>query len=168
MSEDTLRFLSRHGGLIGVGSKVPLRDKSALSLLYTPGVGQVCLEIVANPAASFELSCRGNTVAIVTDGSAVMGLGNIGPEAALPVMETKSAIFKTFAGVDAFPLILGTQDVERIVRAVLSLTPTFGGIFLEDIAAPRCFTVMNHPRVAPISLFSTMTRKVQPLRSSPA
>jgi len=148
MSEDTLRFLSRHGGLIGVGSKVPLRDKSALSLLYTPGVGQVCLEIVDNPAASFELTCRGNTVAIVTDGSAVMGLGNIGPEAALPVMETKSAIFKTFAGVDAFPIVLGIQDVEKIVQAVLSLTPTFGGIFLEDIAAPRCFTIMDQLRVA--------------------
>ena len=112
MSEETLRYLRRHRGLIGVGSKIPLKDKSALSLLYTPGVGQVCLEIVDNPAASFELTCRGNTVAIVTDGSAVMGLGNIGPEAALPVMETKSIIFKTFAGVDAFPILLGTQDID--------------------------------------------------------
>lgn len=148
MSEETLRYLRRHGGLIGVGSKVPLRDRSALSLLYTPGVGQVCLEIVDNPAASFESTCRGNTVAIITDGSAVMGLGNIGPEAALPVMETKSVIFKTFAGVDAFPICLSTQDVDRIVQTVLSLTPTFGGIFLEDISAPRCFAVQDQLKVA--------------------
>jgi len=148
MSEETLRYLRRHRGLIGVGSKIPLKDKSALSLLYTPGVGQVCLEIVDNPAASFELTCRGNTVAIVTDGSAVMGLGNIGPEAALPVMETKSIIFKTFAGVDAFPIVLGTQDIDGIVQTVLSLAPTFGGIFLEDISSPRCFTILDQLRVA--------------------
>jgi len=148
MSEETLRFLRRHRGLIGVGSKVPLRDRSALSLLYTPGVGQVCLEIVDNPAASFQLTCRGNTVAIVTDGSAVMGLGDLGPQAALPVMETKSVIFKTCAGVDAFPIILDTQDIDGIVQTVLSLTPTFGGIFLEDISAPRCFAIMEQLRSA--------------------
>lgn len=148
MAQETLRYLHRHGGLIGVGSKVPLRDRSALSLLYTPGVGQVCLDIVDNPASSFQSTCRGNTVAIITDGSSVMGLGNIGPEAALPVMESKSILFKTFAGVDAFPICLRTQNTEEIVQTVLSLTPTFGGVFLEDISSPRCFAIREQLEIA--------------------
>ncbi len=148
MTEETLRFMRRHGGLIGVGSKIPLRDRSALSLLYTPGVGQVCMDIVDDPLSSFDCTCRGNTVAIITDGSSVMALGNIGPEAALPVMETKSIIFKTFAGVDAFPICLRTQNTDEIVQTSLSLTPTFGGIFLKDISSPRCFAIVQQLEIA--------------------
>jgi malate dehydrogenase (oxaloacetate-decarboxylating) len=136
--------VARHAqlhGKIAVASKWPLRTREDLSLAYTPGVGEVCMRIARDPARVFDLTCKRNTVAVVTDGSAVLGLGNIGPEAALPVMEGKAILFKELAGVDAFPICLATQDSDEIVRAVKLIAPVFGGINLEDIAAPRCFDV---------------------------
>ena len=141
MPDDQLQSRKRHRGVIGIESKVPIRDRSVLSLIYTPGVAEPCLAIHKDPATSFEYTCRGNTIAIVTDGSKVLSLGNRGPHAALPIMEGNAVLFKTFAGVDAFPICLDTQDADEIVRTVSLLAPTFGAICLEDIAAPRCFPV---------------------------
>lgn len=137
----SLEYRKQHGGLIGIQTKVPIKDKHALSVVYTPGVGAPCLEIHEDREKSFELTCRSNTIAILTDGSAVLGLGNVGARAALPVMEAKSVIFKTLAGIDAFPLCLDTQETEEIVKVGLALSPTFGAIALEDISAPRCFVI---------------------------
>ncbi len=134
-------FLVHLGGKIEVGSKVPLRNRDDLSRAYTPGVARVCLAIAANPDDARRLTIKRNTVAVVTDGTAVLGLGNIGPAAALPVMEGKAALFKRFAGVDAWPVCLDTTDVDEIVRTVQLLAPVYGGINLEDIAAPRCFEI---------------------------
>jgi malate dehydrogenase (oxaloacetate-decarboxylating) len=128
-------------GKIRVESKMALENRRDLSLAYTPGVAEVCMTIARDPGRVFDLTCKRNMVAVVTDGSAVLGLGNIGPEAALPVMEGKAILFKTFAGVDAFPICLATQDSDEIVRAVRQIAPTFGGINLEDISAPRCFEI---------------------------
>jgi malate dehydrogenase (oxaloacetate-decarboxylating) len=122
-------------------SKVPLRNRDELSMAYTPGVARVSLAIARNPEDVRRLTIKRNSVAVVTDGSAVLGLGNIGPEAALPVMEGKAALFKRFAGIDAWPICLDTQDTDEIVRTVQILAPAFGGINLEDISAPRCFEV---------------------------
>jgi malate dehydrogenase (oxaloacetate-decarboxylating) len=130
-----------HHGKIEVVSKVPVRGAGDLSLAYTPGVAEPCLEIARDPALAYEYTAKGNLVAVVTDGSAVLGLGDIGPAAALPVMEGKCVLFKTFAGVDAVPVCLATKDVDRIVATVAALEPTFGGINLEDISAPRCFEI---------------------------
>lgn len=130
----------KHKGKLSVESTMPLENKDDLSIAYTPGVAAVCKEI-AEGADPRKFVTSKNTVAVVTDGSAVLGLGNIGPEAALPVMEGKAALFKKFAGVDAFPIALNTQDVDEIVRAVERIAPTFGGINLEDISAPRCFEI---------------------------
>src|SRR6266545_4844515 len=141
MPDDQLQSRKRHRGVIGIESKVPIRDRSVLSLVYTPGVAEPCLAIHKDPGTSFEYTCRGNTIAVVTDGSKVLSLGNRGPLAALPIMEGNAVLFKTFAGVDAFPICLDTQDADEIVRTVSLLTPTFGAICLEDIAAPRCFPV---------------------------
>ena len=126
-------------GKLGIRSKVSLASKHDLSLAYTPGVGQVCLEIARAPERVFELTIKRNTVAVVSDGSAILGLGNLGAEAAIPVMEGKAVLFKEFAGVDAFPICLATQDVDQIVSIVRAIAPVFGGINLEDISAPRCF-----------------------------
>ncbi|MBI4505245.1 MAG: NAD-dependent malic enzyme [Chloroflexi bacterium] len=134
-------FLLHLGGKIEVHPKVPLRNRDQLSMAYTPGVARVCRAIHAEPSKVFQLTIKSNTVAIVTDGSAVLGLGNIGPESALPVMEGKAMLFKEFAGVDSFPICLATQDAGEIVRTVRAIAPVFGGINLEDIAAPRCFEV---------------------------
>ena len=131
----------RTAGKIAVVSKVPLENTDDLSLAYTPGVGQVSLEIAADKGLVNKLTARGNLVAVVSDGSAVLGLGNIGPEAALAVMEGKAVLFKELGGVDAFPICLATQDADEIVRIVRALVPTFGGINLEDIAAPKCFEI---------------------------
>jgi len=128
-------------GKLEVHSKVALTNRKDLSLAYTPGVAQVCQEIAAQPAKVFELTLKHNTVAVVSDGSAILGIGNLGAEAAIPVMEGKAVLFKEFAGVDAFPICLATQDVDEIVRAVRLIAPVFGGINLEDISAPRCFEV---------------------------
>lgn len=127
--------------VLGTQVRVPLRNKKDLSIYYTPGVADVCRQIVAKKDDSFRLTMRGNSVAVVTDGSAVLGLGNIGPLAAMPVMEGKSILFKRFGGVDAFPICLDTQDTEEIIKAVKIIAPTFGGINLEDISAPRCFVI---------------------------
>jgi malate dehydrogenase (oxaloacetate-decarboxylating) len=136
------RTLQMHrGGKIEQRNKYPLKTRDDLSMAYTPGVARVCQDIHADRAKAFQYTIKKNTVAVVSDGSAVLGLGNIGPEAAMPVMEGKAMLFKEFAGVDAFPICLDTQESEEIVRAVELLAPTFGGINLEDIAAPRCFEI---------------------------
>jgi len=134
-------FLIHLGGKIEISSKVALRTRDDLSRAYTPGVARVCQAIAANPADARRLTIKRNTVAVVTDGSAVLGLGNLGPAAALPVMEGKAALFKKFANVDAWPVCLDTQDTEEIIRTVQLLAPVYGGINLEDIAAPRCFEI---------------------------
>ncbi len=134
-------FLMHLGGTIEMASKHPIRNRDELSMVYTPGVARVCLAIARNPDDARRLTIKRNSVAVVTDGSAVLGLGNLGPAAALPVMEGKAALFKRFAGIDAWPLCLDTQDVDEIVRTVQVLAPGFAGINLEDISAPRCFTV---------------------------
>src|SRR3990167_4807517 len=128
-------------GKIKVVSKRKVKTKDDLSLLYTPGVAGVSLEVAKNIQSARYLTIKGNSVAVVSDGSAVLGLGDIGPEASLPVMEGKCLLFKEFAGVDAFPIVLGTKDVEEIVQTVKNISPGFGGINLEDISAPRCFEI---------------------------
>ena len=138
----------RNQGLIGVDSKIPLKDSSALSLLYTPGVAAPCLEIAENPIRSYDLTCRGNTIAVISDGSSVYGFGSTGPESALAMLEGRSVFFKTFAGVDAFPIALNTQDCDEIVEICSRLATTFGGIVLEDIAAPKCFTLERNLKKA--------------------
>ncbi len=134
-------FLLHLGGKIEVRSKTPLKTRDQLSMAYTPGVARVCAAIAQDPAKAAQLTIKGNTVAIVTDGSAVLGLGNVGPHADMPVMEGKAMLFKEFAGVDAFPICLDAHDPQEIVRLVTALAPTFGGINLEDISAPRCFEI---------------------------
>ncbi len=134
-------FLLHLGGKIEVQSKVPLRTRDDLSMAYTPGVARVCRAIVERPEDVRRLTLKRTPVAVVTDGSAVLGLGNLGPEAALPVMEGKAALFKRFAGIDAWPICLATQDPDEIVRSVQVIAPVFGGINLEDIAAPKCFEI---------------------------
>ncbi|MCF8567196.1 NAD-dependent malic enzyme [Alicyclobacillus tolerans] len=139
-------FLVHLGGKIEVQPKSPVKNRDDLSRVYTPGVARVCEAIHEDPAKAFQLTIRRNTVAVVTDGTAVLGLGDIGPEAALPVMEGKAMLFKQFAGVDAFPICLNTKDPDEIVRIVKSIAPTFGGINLEDIASPRCFEIEERLR----------------------
>jgi malate dehydrogenase (oxaloacetate-decarboxylating) len=134
-------FLLHLGGKIEISSKVPLKTRDDLSRAYTPGVARICEAIVEDPSDVRRLTMKRNTVAVVTDGSAVLGLGNIGPSAALPVMEGKAVLFKRFADVDAWPVCLDTQDVDEIVRTVQLIAPVYGGINLEDISAPRCFEV---------------------------
>jgi malate dehydrogenase (oxaloacetate-decarboxylating) len=134
-------FLLHLGGKIEMNPKYPIKNRDDLSRVYTPGVAKVCTAIAEKPSLAHSLTIKRNTVAVVSDGSAVLGLGNIGPEAAMPVMEGKAMLFKQLAGVDAFPICLSTQDTEEIIRIVKSLSPTFGGINLEDISAPRCFEI---------------------------
>ncbi|WP_427016871.1 NAD-dependent malic enzyme [Pseudarthrobacter sp. P1] len=134
-------FLMHLGGKLEVVPKVALRNRDDLSRAYTPGVARVCMAIAENPEDARRLTIKRNTVAVVTDGSAVLGLGNIGPAAALPVMEGKAALFKQFANVDAWPVCLDTQDTEEIIMIVKAIAPVYGGINLEDIAAPRCFEI---------------------------
>jgi malate dehydrogenase (oxaloacetate-decarboxylating) len=134
-------FLMHLGGTIEMASKHPIRNRDDLSMVYTPGVARVSLAIAANKDDARRLTVKRNAVAVVSDGSAVLGLGNIGPEAALPVMEGKAALFKRFGGIDAWPLCLDTQDVDEIVRTVQIIAPGFAGINLEDISAPRCFEI---------------------------
>ncbi len=131
----------KHKGKISVEPKMPLETKDDLSIAYTPGVARPCEEIADNKEKAYNYTAKGNMVAVVSDGSAVLGLGNIGPEASLPVMEGKSVLFKKFANVDAFPIVLDTQDTDQIVQTVKMIAPGFGGINLEDISAPRCFEI---------------------------
>lgn len=137
----SLRLHKQNQGKLGVISKVPLRNAEDLSLAYSPWVAEPCKEIYKQKQKVYDYTIKGNLVAVVSDGTAVLGLGNIGPEAAMPVMEGKSLLFKGFAGVDAFPICLGTTDPDKIVETVKLLEPTFGGVNLEDIAAPKCFEI---------------------------
>ncbi|CAN5858203.1 NAD-dependent malic enzyme [soil metagenome] len=139
-------FLLHLGGKLEVRSRVQLKTRDDLSMAYTPGVARVCLALAANPDDVRRLTIKGNTVAVVTDGSAVLGLGDLGPGPALPVMEGKAALFKRFAGIDAWPICLDTKDVDEIVRTVELIAPGFGGINLEDISAPRCFEIERRLR----------------------
>jgi malate dehydrogenase (oxaloacetate-decarboxylating) len=139
-------FLMHLGGKIEVRSKVPIRTRDDLSMAYTPGVARVCMAIKEDPSRAFTLTIKHNSVAVVTDGTAVLGLGDIGPEAAMPVMEGKAMLFKELAGVDAFPIALNTKDPEKIIETVKLIAPAFGGINLEDISAPRCFEVESRLR----------------------
>ncbi|GAB3964525.1 malic enzyme-like NAD(P)-binding protein [Streptomyces sparsus] len=141
-------FLMHLGGKIEMSSKHPIRNRDDLSMIYTPGVARVCTQIAENPEDARRLTIKRNSVAVVTDGSAVLGLGNIGPKAALPVMEGKAALFKRFAGIDAWPLCLDTQDTDAIVQIVKAIAPGFAGINLEDISAPRCFEIEARLREA--------------------
>ena len=140
-AEESLRLHGEWKGKIEVVSRVPVKDKEDLSLAYTPGVAQPCLEIQKDVNKSYELTRRHNMCAVITDGSAVLGLGDIGPEAGMPVMEGKCVLFKSFGDVDAFPLCVKTKDVDEFVRTVALISGSFGGINLEDIAAPRCFEI---------------------------
>ena len=153
--DEGLDYRRRYRGLIGVASKVPIRDRSVLSLVYTPGVAEACLAIKEEPLRSYELTCRGNTVAILTDGSDIFGREVGPPEAAIPIEEAKSVIFKTFAGVDAVPICLSTHDVGEIVDTGVAISPTFGAICLDDISSPRAFTIAdNLDKAANIPIFS--------------
>ena len=134
-------FNLHRGGKIRVESKISLKRQSDLAMAYTPGVGRICTAIANDPKQVYNLTIKQNTVAILTDGSAVLGLGNLGPMAALPVIEGKAMLFKEFAGIDAFPICLNTQDTEEIIRTVQNIAPVFGGINLEDISSPRCFEI---------------------------
>jgi malate dehydrogenase (oxaloacetate-decarboxylating) len=136
------------GGKIEQHNKIPLKSRDDLSMAYTPGVARVCQAIAAEPDKAFQYTIKRNTVAVVSDGTAVLGLGDIGPEAAMPVMEGKAMLFKEFAGVDAFPICLATKDLDEIVETVVRLAPTFGGINLEDISAPRCFEIEDRLKEA--------------------
>lgn len=139
--QESVDLHRRFQGKLAIQSKVPLLTRADLSLAYTPGVAEVCRVIAQDKAQARALTIKGNTVAVISDGSAILGLGNLGAAAALPVMEGKCALFKEFAGVDAFPICLDTQDEEEIIRTVKYLAPVFGGINLEDISAPRCFRI---------------------------
>ena len=140
-AEESLRLHGEWKGKIEVVSRVPVKNKEDLSLAYTPGVAQPCLEIQKDYDKSFTLTRRSNLVAVITDGTAVLGLGDIGPEAGMPVMEGKCALFKAFGNVDAFPICVRSKDVDEIVRTIYLISGSFGGINLEDIAAPRCFEI---------------------------
>lgn len=142
----SLELHKRQHGKIETVSKVKLNSREVLSLAYTPGVAEVCREIARDPSLAREYTLKHNTIAIVSDGSAILGLGNLGALASIPVMEGKAAIFKEFAGVDAFPICLDTQDTEEIIKAVKQIAPVFGGINLEDISAPRCFEIEERLR----------------------
>lgn len=141
LKEQTLALHSKHKGKLATKVVTPILSKEDLTLVYTPGVAEVSREIASDAQKVYEYTIKGHTVAVVTDGSAVLGLGNIGPEAAIPVMEGKAAIFKTFGDVDAFPIALNTQDPTEIINIVKNIAPVFGGINLEDISAPRCFEI---------------------------
>lgn len=146
LRDDALQMHKTNQGKLSVNSKVELKDKTDLSLAYSPGVAEPCKEIYEDPRTIFDYTIKGNTVGVVTDGSAVLGLGNIGAKASLPVMEGKSVLLKSFAGVDSFPIALETNDVDEIVNTVKLMTPVFGGINLEDISAPRCFEIEERLR----------------------
>ncbi len=156
MSDPFQRSLDLHiqqRGKLAIASKVPLATQDDLAAAYSPGVARPCEVIAADPTRARDLTVKGNSVAIVSDGSAVLGLGNIGPLAALPVMEGKALLFKEYAGIDAWPIVLDTQDIDEIVETVRRIAPTFGGINLEDISAPRCFEIEARLQDLPIPVF---------------
>ena len=139
--EEALKLHREHQGKLTVQAKVPVDSARDLSLAYSPGVAEPCKEIHTDQRTVYDYTMKGNLVAVVSDGTAVLGLGNIGPHAAMPVMEGKAVLFKAFAGVDAFPLCIDTTEIDKIVETVKLLSPSFGGINLEDIAAPKCFII---------------------------
>lgn len=139
--EEALKLHEKYQGKIEVTSKVKLEDRDDLSIAYTPGVAQPCKEIFKDKKNVYRYTAKSNLVGVVSDGTAVLGLGDIGAEAAIPVMEGKAILFKQFGGVDAFPICLDTKDTEEIIKAVKQIAPVFGGINLEDIASPKCFEV---------------------------
>ena len=139
--EEALKLHSEHKGKIQVASKVKLENRDDLSIAYTPGVAEPCKEIARDKKSVFQYTAKSNLVGVVSDGTAVLGLGDIGAEAAIPVMEGKAVLFKQFGGVDAFPICLDTKDTEEIIKAVKQIAPVFGGINLEDIASPKCFEI---------------------------
>lgn len=138
---ESIKMHKKYQGKLGTVSLVPVETRDDLSLAYSPGVAEPCREIAADKSKAYDYTLKGRTVAVISDGSAVLGLGNIGPEAGLPVMEGKCVLFKEFAGLDAFPIVLDVHDVEGIIAAVKAIAPTFGGINLEDIASPKCFEI---------------------------
>jgi malate dehydrogenase (oxaloacetate-decarboxylating) len=146
LRKEALKMHKENRGKLGVHSKVPVRNAKDLSLAYSPGVAEPCLDIYEDESKAYEYTMKGNLVAVVSNGTAVLGLGNIGPKAAMPVMEGKALLFKSFAGVDAFPICLDTTDPDKIVEVVTLLEPTFGGVNLEDIAAPHCFEIEDRLR----------------------
>ncbi|MED1471409.1 NAD(P)-dependent malic enzyme [Bacillus salipaludis] len=146
LREEALKIHKKYQGKLGVHSKVPVQDANDLSLAYSPGVAEPCLDIHEDESKVYDYTMKGNLVAVISDGTAVLGLGNIGPKAAMPVMEGKALLFKSFAGVDAFPICLDTTDPDKIVEVVKLLEPTFGGVNLEDIAAPQCFEIEDRLR----------------------
>ncbi|OAS89120.1 MULTISPECIES: NAD(P)-dependent malic enzyme [Metabacillus] len=146
LREEALKIHKENRGKLGVHSKVPVRNAKDLSLAYSPGVAEPCLDIYEDDSKAYDYTMKGNLVAVVSDGTAVLGLGNIGPKAAMPVMEGKALLFKSFADVDAFPICLDTTDPDKIVEVVKLLEPTFGGVNLEDIAAPQCFEIEERLR----------------------
>ena len=139
--EESLKLHEKHLGKLEIASKVKIETKEDLALAYTPGVAEPCRKIYENEENVYKYTAKGNIVAVVTDGTAILGLGDIGPKAGLPVMEGKAILFKEFANVDAFPICLDTKDVDEIVSTIQLISPGFGGINLEDISAPRCFEV---------------------------
>jgi len=139
-------FLAHLGGKISIRNRIPVKTRDDLSMAYTPGVARVCMDIFEDPEDAYKLTIKGNTIAVVTDGTAVLGLGDIGPKAAMPVMEGKAMLFKEFADIDAWPICLDTKDTEEIIRTVKAIAPGFGGINLEDISAPRCFEIERRLR----------------------
>ena len=141
IQEESLKLHYKLRGKLGTAFKVNVKNKHDLALAYTPGVAEPCLEIQRDVAKSYELTSKGNMVAVITDGTAVLGLGDIGPEASMPVMEGKCILFKSFAGIDAVPILIDSKDVDEIVRTVQLISKTYGGINLEDISAPRCFEI---------------------------
>jgi malate dehydrogenase (oxaloacetate-decarboxylating) len=151
--EESLKLHRKHRGKIKVMPKLPAKTKDDLSLAYSPGVAAPCQAIYENPETVYDYTIKGNTVAIVSDGSAVLGLGNIGAKAAIPVMEGKAMLFKHFAGLDAFPICVETQDTEQIIQLVKNIAPVFGGVNLEDISAPRCFEIENRLQDIGIPVF---------------
>lgn len=153
-NEKSLQLHEKWNGKLATVSKVPVAGREDMALSYTPGVAEPCLAIAADPEAAYRYTIKSNTIAVVSDGSAVLGLGNIGPLAAMPVMEGKAVLFKEFGGINAFPICLDTQDVEEIIKTVVHLAPAFGGINLEDISAPRCFEIEERlQKLLPIPVF---------------
>jgi len=159
LRENALEMHKKNRGKLGVYAKVSIQNEEDLSLAYSPGVAEPCIEIYADENKTYDYTMKGNLVAVVSNGTAVLGLGNIGPKAAMPVMEGKAILFKSFADVDAFPICLNTTDTEKIIEVVKLLEPTFGGVNLEDIAAPQCFEIEDRLRKEckiPVSMTTSM------------
>lgn len=163
VKKESLRLHGEWKGKIEVVSRVPVTNTQELSLAYTPGVSEACLAIKADKKLSYSLTRRHNTVAVITDGTAVLGLGDIGPEAAMPVMEGKCVLFKTFGNVDAFPLCVDTKNSDEFIHTVALISKSFGGINLEDIAAPRCFEIEKNSKKFATSPFSMTISTVRRL-----